>query len=418
MSKIKTISINEGTTLHCYSDSNFKTMRISVNMLIPITAENAALNGILPDLVSRASREYPDYTKLGQRLSQLYGAYIDSAVSNLGGYQVLSVSIGGIAGRYAFGGENMEKELTTLLFSILFNPLLDSDGLFPEDGFNQEKRQILETFDTEFNDKIFYAHRRALETLYGDSPAGINRYGTREDVEKLDRREVTKAWNKLLSEAQFEIFTMGDCKPSVSDFEKAFENYGVSYHNKIENMKSDKIKDITEEMPLAQSKLVLGYKSCMKPDETYKYKLMSAILGGTPSAKLFLNVREKMSLCYYCSSSIDSSTGVMTVESGVETENIEKTKAAILEQLEEMRQGNITDEEILHAKLAVSNVYRSVSDSLNAMEGWYLQRALRDKLDSPEDGIKAIESITREEIIEAANSLVLDTVYVLKGTHS
>ena len=416
MTEIKTISINDGSSLHCYTDSSFKTLKMSVNMLVPITEQNAAANGLLPAVASRATREYPDYTLLGTRLAELYGAYIDSSVTNMGGFQVLSVSVGGIAGKYAFGGENMEKDLSSILFSLLFHPLMDEGGLFPEDGFELEKRQTLEIFDAEFNDKIFYARHRALEILHGDEPAGINRYGKKEAVAKVTREEVTKAWTELLNTAQFEIFALGDCTPDEDEFRAAFGSYGKSYKRQEYKAAKAPLKEVLEEMPLAQSKLVLGYRADMKPKEEYVFKLMSAIFGGTPSSKLFANVREKMGLCYYCSASFGGLTSVMTVESGIETENIEKTKTAVFDQLEEMKKGNITDEEIRHAKLAICNSYNSVRDSLNSIEFWYLQRCLNERTDSPEEAAEIIRKITKDEIVAAANSLVLDTVYTLKGT--
>ena len=412
---MKTIRINDGVRLHCYTDHNFKTFRISVNMLIPLTPEDAAKNGLLPAIVSRASREYPDYTAMSAHLADLYGAYIDSGVGKLGSYQMLSISVGGIANQYAFLGENIEAAQCALLFSVLFDPLRDADNLFPEDGFLQEKRQVLELFDSEFNDKIYYARRRAMEIFYGDAPAGINRYGKKEDVEKLSREEVTAAWAHLMKHAQFEIFALGDCHPDESAFREAFQGYGINYHNAPMPAEPIQVKHVTEDMQLAQSKLVMAYRSKMQNGEQYIYKLMSTVLGGTPSSKLFANVREKMSLCYYCSSGFDAVQAVMTVESGVETENIEKTKEAASAQLEEMKAGNISDEELLHARLALSNAYRSVTDSLSSVEYWYMQRALSDEMDSPREAIKKIEAVTKEDLVRAANTMELDTVYVLKG---
>lgn len=415
MAELKTIDLYNGVKLNYFTDANFKTMRIAINMLVPMTKDTVAKNGLLPAIVSRASREFPDYTALGERLAELYGAHIDSSVGKLGGYQMLSIAVGGIANRYAFGNENMEGELLKLLLSVVFNPLKDDEGLLPEDGFQQERRQVLEVFDAEYNDKIIYARRRAMEIMFAGMPQGINRYGSPEEVKALDRCEVTEAWEKLLKTAQFEIFVLGDCSPNIELFEKAFKGYGNKYVNHGFATASTELKEVTEEMQIAQSKLVMGYRADMAERSSYVYKLMNAVLGGSPSSKLFTNVREKMSLCYYCSSGFDSTISTMMIESGVETENIEKARAAIEAQLKDMQDGNISDEELNHARLAICNVYRSITDSLNSIEYWYLQRAMEDMPDSPQKAEEIIMTVTKEEIMAAAKSLTLDTVYVLRG---
>lgn len=415
MSGFKTYKINEGVKLSCFTDSRFKTMRISVNMFVPLKEESAAKFGILPSLVSRATKEYPDYTIFGEKLSELYGAYINSSVSKLGGHQVISLAAAGIASRYAFDGEDMVKELSSILFSILFSPLKDEKGLFPAEGFEQEKRQVLEVFDAEFNDKIQYARTRCLECYFEGMPQGIGRYGKKEEVEKLTISEVTEAWDELISKAKFEIFVLGDCSPDIAYFEDTFKDVGKSYKSETPAIPQREARTITEDMQLSQSKLVMAFRADMNDDEKMAFRLMSAVFGGTPSAKLFVNVREKMSLCYYCSSRVYAESKLLTVESGVETENIEKTREAVLEQLKILQSGELTDEEIMSAKLAMVNSFKGVNDSLGAVENWYLNQCFLEKAQSPEAAVDEVMSITKEQIINAANKISLDTVYILKG---
>ena len=218
MSQIKTVSITDAVRLRCFTDPHFKTMKISVDMLIPMSALKAAQYGILPSLVSRATREYPDYASLSGRLSELYGASLDSSVRKLGEYQVLTLSAAGISSRYALEGEDMFQELCGLLFSVLFDPLRDKDGLFPQEGFEQEKRQLLELKDAEFNDKIVYAHQRCEEILFQGQPAGVNRHGSREEIASLNREELSGAWQELLQNSRFEVFVLGDCEPNPELF--------------------------------------------------------------------------------------------------------------------------------------------------------------------------------------------------------
>ncbi len=414
MAEIKTYRINDGVNLHSFIDDNFKTLRISVNMIVPLLHETAAKYAVLPSLVTRATNEYPDYTLFGQKLAGLYGSYIDSSVSKTGSYQVLTISVGGIADKYAFDGEDMQKELSEILFCILFNPLKEN-GLFPAEGFEQEKRQILEIFDAEFNDKIVYARTRANQLLFGDEAEGMNRYGTKDEVEKLTLEDVTSAWDELISSAKFEVFILGNCEPDIKLYENAFSKLGKNYAYNAKPFAAKEASTTVEELKLSQSKLVMSFRVDSEGISRAAMQLMSAVLGGTPSSKLFLKVREEKHLCYYCSSRVDALTNVMTVESGVETENIEEARSAVLEQLDEMKKGNITDDEIEAARLAMLNSYKAVRDSLNSTEIWCLSQMFFDRIDLPEERAEKILKLTKQEIISAANALELDTVYILKG---
>ncbi len=410
------IPVGEGASLKSLSDSRFKTMRVSVNMLVPLTEKTAAAYALLPSLVSRATRQYPDYTALNCRLSELYGASLSSSVRKFGSFQSIGLSASGIADRYAFGGENMLEELSGLLFSVIFSPLQDARGLFPLDGFTQEKRQLLEMKDAEYNDKMTYAHQRCEEILFQGQQAGINRCGSRADIEALKREWLLAAWGELLRTARFEIFTLGDCDPNPALFREKFGAMGLSRSlGQVPYREPEEVRRVTEEQPLSQSKLSMGFRLVAKPRERMLFQLMSAVLGGTPSSRLFQNVREKMGLCYYCSSSFSSVGNALYVESGVETANLEKTEEAVLEQLQALQRGEVTEEDLTFAKLALCNALHSVGDSLGAVENWYLSRTFDQPEQSPDMAAEQLMGYKVQDVIEAANRLRLDTVYRLKG---
>ena len=188
-------AICDGVNFRSIRDTKFKTMRISAHLIVPMSRQTAAENALLPFLLSRASREYPDFTKLGQRLAELYGASLNADVQKLGDLQVLSLSASGIADRYALEGEAISGELAKLLCSILFDPPL-VDGLFPEDGFEQEKRQTMELIDSEYSDKRTYARQRCEAIMCADEPYGVNRYGGKEDIARVERPALTAAWKR------------------------------------------------------------------------------------------------------------------------------------------------------------------------------------------------------------------------------
>ena len=414
-------AICDGVNFRSIRDTKFKTMRISAHLIVPMSRQTAAENALLPFLLSRASREYPDFTKLGQRLAELYGASLNADVQKLGDLQVLSLSASGIADRYALEGEAISGELAKLLCSILFDPPL-VDSLFPEDGFEQEKRQTMELIDSEYSDKRTYARQRCEAIMCADEPYGVNRYGGKEDIARVERPALTAAWKRLLDTAKIELMVLGDCDPApvYEGFRAAFETLGsrktADCTTKVVRS-AEKVNTVTEKMDVAQGKLVMGFRTgTATPDEEVPAtRLMAALFGGTPNSKLFLNVREKLSLCYYCSASYNSMKGIMLVQSGVEVKNMERAKEEILRQLDEVKQGNFDESEVEAAKMSLCNSYRTLSDSLGGLENWYLSQTFASHSQQPEEAAAQINAVTRQEIIDAANRVTLDTVYCLVG---
>ena len=414
-------AICDGVNFRSIRDTKFKTMRISAHLIVPMSRQTAAENALLPFLLSRASREYPDFTKLGQRLAELYGASLNADVQKLGDLQVLSLSASGIADRYALEGEAISGELAKLLCSILFDPPL-VDGLFPEDGFEQEKRQTMELIDSEYSDKRTYARQRCEAIMCADEPYGVNRYGGKEDIARVERPALTAAWKRLLDTAKIELMVLGDCDPApvYEGFRAAFETLGsrktADCTTKVVRS-AEKVNTVTEKMDVAQGKLVMGFRTgTATPDEEVPAtRLMAALFGGTPNSKLFLNVREKLSLCYYCSASYNSMKGIMLVQSGVEVKNMERAKEEILRQLDEVKQGNFDESEVEAAKMSLCNSYRTLSDSLGGLENWYLSQTFASHSQQPEEAAAQINAVTRQEIIDAANRVTLDTLYCLVG---
>lgn len=422
MTGIEQRSVCGGVSFRSVRDNRFKTVRMSVHFLWPLTEKTVSANAILPFLLSRASRKYPDFTKLNEHLAELYGAVLDADVQKLGDVQVLSVSASGIADRYSLNGESVSAELAKLLCSIIFDPPLEN-GLFPAQGFEQEKRQLTELVDSEFNDKRTYAKLRCEQLMCRQEPYGISRCGTRQQIQELKAEGLTQVWEDLIHRARIEIMVLGDCDPGpvYQDFYASFQNLGRTFVVECPTKvvpAAAKPAETAEKMDVVQSKLVMGFRTaCSEPEDGVPaMKLMNALYGGTPNSKLFLNVREKLSLCYYCSSLYNPMKGILLVQSGVEAKNIEPAKKEILRQLDEVRNGNFSEDELSAAKLSLGNSYRTLSDSLDGLEAWYLSQTFRPAVRRPEEEAALVGAVTREEVIEAAKSITLDTVYRLEGS--
>lgn len=423
MNKVEQNTLHDGVHFRSVRNTKFKTFRISVNFLLPLQRETAAANALLPFLLSRCTREYPDFTLMSQKMASLYGASLGAEVGKLEDMQVMTVSAGGIANRYALEKEDLTAELTNVLRGALFDPVLEN-GLFREEDFRQEQRQTLEQIDAEFSDKRSYALTRCMEVMCAGEPFGINRFGSREAVQALTLEKVTQAWKTMLKTARVEILVLGDIDPQpvVDAFTEAFASIKRQYQPVSVARSFGRIGDIprvTDHQDVVQGKMVLGLRvetsQSSNPELVPAARLMSALFGGTPNSKLFLNVREKMSLCYYCSSLYNSMLGLMFVQSGVEFDNMEKAEKAILEQLQAVQDGSFTDADIAAAKLSMVNNYNMIEDSLAALEGWYLSQTGVTQVYTPKEYAKLVNEASREEIVRTAKGVRLDTVYCLKG---
>ena len=412
MNFINRNEIANGVYFTNIKDSRFKTMKISVNIVVPLSVETASENALVGGLLVRSCKKYPDFTVLSKKLSSLYGADLTSSLSKHGESQVIKISVSGLDDRYSLDDVSIAKELSELLCSVIFEPNVKNNA-FIESELEQERRQLLDVIDSEFNEKRIYAMGQLIKHMCKDEVFGTKRYGTAE--------KICKAWQNLLKTAKFEILYIGDSPADKAKevFAKAFANIErnvvTSSTDVVKNVSKE--KHITEEMELSQSKLVMGFRTQISAgdEEAVAERLMCAVLGGTASSKLFNNVREKQSLCYYCSSSYDSIKGIMYINSGVEGENLEKAEKAILKEIEDMKNGEITDFEIEATKLAVVNSFKSSSDSVSGIENWYTGRIFNGDLETVEEVSAEVNAVTKEQIVNVANKLLLDTVYVLKN---
>ena len=421
MSEINQRVVCNGVDFQSIQNTNFKTMRISVHFMLPIDKNHISANAVLPALLCRASKQYPDYTKLSQRLSELYGASLNAEVQKLGDTQLLSISTVGLADQFTLNGESVSKELAELMCSIIFDPPFEN-GTFRQEDFNQEIRQTIELIDSEFNDKRIYAKHRCEEIMCDKEPYGIPRFGSKDAVRALQPNDLKEAWSYLISHARIRIMALGNCNPDLvfQGFQTAFEKVDRS---QVVTCSSDivtdvtEVKDISESMEVAQSKLVMGFRTqiAAPQKEIVAAKLMTAMFGGTPHSKLFLNVREKMSLCYYCSSAYADRKGTLFIDSGVESCNIEKAKKAIEEQLEAICNGDFTDEELENTKKSLCGGFKSNYDSIYDIMGWYAAQNTRNTAFTPEEINERIAKLTREDIISCAKTFKPDTVFVIRG---
>lgn len=423
MSSIVRKSIATGVSFNSIKEERFKTAKISVTMFVPLNKSTAAAYSLLPSVLAYSCKKYPNALSLNRALSGLYGAGIGAYCRKMGEALALTLTIAGIDDRYTMNNEKISPQLVELLCEIIFNPKVENEAFAKED-FNQCKRQLLETIEGEFNEKRAYAISQMTSAMCENETFGIKRYGSKEAVEALTPQDLYKAWQNILVDSRVEVMMIGRSNSELAEniIKEKFSSFERTQPEiKTEIIKYvNKVKEVAESSDIAQAKLVMGFRTdvAQPEDESIPMTLTVAILGGTPSSKFFTNVREKLSLCYYCAARYDKLKGIVLVDSGVESANITRTIEEIKNQLEDMQKGNISDFEIQSAKLAIVNSYKSAQDTMSGTESWYIGQMLDGEILTVEEAVNKLNAVTKETIISLANTIKLDTVYLLQPQDS
>ena len=412
-------NISEGIDLCSVSAEGFKTACASLSFVMPL-GEKASLYALVPNVLTRSCKDYPDVTSIEKKLALLYGAEVIVDVSKIGENQVLKIEVSCIDDRFSIDGESITNECLKLLFQMIFEPRLEN-GAFCSDDVESEKRLLAERLIAENSDKRTYAKNRCVEIMFENELYGIHRYGTVEAIEKITPEALYEAYNEVLNNGKILVCVSGG---NFSNVEKLLAEYTSNKNRNIELNETlyveecEDSKYVKEQEAVKQGKLVMGFRMGMKSeDDNYAARrVMVDLFGGSPHSKLFTVVREKMSLCYYCSAMMFRQKGIMLVQSGIESYNEEKAKNAILAQLEDIKNGNFSDDDIASSVKSLEDGFRSVSDSAESVANWFTTQVCSKEFLYPEDFIEQFKKVTREDIIEAAKAVTLDTVFMLEGT--
>lgn len=412
--------IADGVYFSSITDKRYKKNLISVAFSTQLSEDTATENVIFPVLLTKCNSKLPTYKAFNNKMSRLYASGIGGTAGRQYDLQTISFGAYYLDDIYALSGEKMTGIMTDILIDCLTSPVTEN-GVFSEKFVELEKKTVIDNIETAINDKRSYAIERAMKTICKGEPASVCSYGTVEKAKLITPDSAYKAYRRMLETMPCEIICTG-----CSNFEGVAEKFAAAFEkagrHDIENTTialspvKTQTEEVTERLTVNQSKLVLGFKS--HSDDDAALVLLQKIFGGTTSSKLFRNVREKMSLCYYCSAARNDLKGIMLVNSGVENENIEKTKEAVIDQLEEIKNGNFTNEDINFAEMAIKNDFKSVADSAGNVSNWYFDCIRKNDIVTPEEKLGCYLGVSKERIIAAAKSMVLDSVYVLTGNEN
>lgn len=417
---IKTFPLFPGVTLRCFQDQRFKQGFLSLQFLRPMCQKEAALNALLPAVLLRGTKACPDMRSITKKLDDLYGASVGALVRRIGDIHCTGLSCGFIDDRFALDGDRIFAPMAAFLEQLLLEPVT-VDGAFSPEYVASEKQNLIWALEAQRNDKRSYATNQLLRHMCRDDSYGIPRLGEIPQVEAVTEASLYAHYRRILEESPVHVFYVGGADPEqvaktltplLSRLGKnpialppqtGFQGTGCTFHE--------------ERLDVSQGKLCMGFTTHanLRHPDYAAMQMCNTILGAGMTSKLFMQIREKMSLCYDIGSGFHGSKGILLVYAGIEFHQKETVQQQILQQLEEIRRGNVTAEEFTAAREALLSNLRATHDSPGAIESYYASAAVSGIGMTPAQFMAAIKSVSPEDVFRVAGSLALHTVYFLKG---
>lgn len=417
---METIKINENINLHYIPMTKLKTTSIGIYIGTGLKKEDVSFNALLPYVLMKATKKAENASEMAKYLQNLYGAKLYTGVSKRGDNQFINFEGEVISDRYAPDGEKLLRGLIDLMLSVIFEPITEN-GAFKADITEREKKNSINRIKGLINNKTRYADERCREEMFKGENYSICEYGYIEDIEKITPASLFEYYKKTIAESVINIFLCGEL--NVSEVEKevraavskmAFKKAELAKCDIIKNEKE--CREITEHTELTQGKLSIGFRtnvSCNSP-EIWALIVANNIYGGGMGAKLFNNVREKLSLAYYVSTSIDRYKGFMQLRAGIAFDKFDEAKKEIFIQLDEMKNGNISDDEMANAKSEIINSLNSCYDDQKQLQSYYMGNIISGTDVSLEEYKENIKKVGKQEVIDVINKLETDTIYFLE----
>lgn len=414
--------IKKGVTLHYINTNKFKTNLYAVFLAVPLDRKNVTKNALVTAILRRGTNNIKSQDLINMKLEEMYGASFDCGIEKTGDNHVMKFYLEAVNEEFLPEKEELTKKCINLLFDIIFNPLIENNG-FKEEYVDGEKKNLKQIIESKIDNKRAYSLERCIEEMFKYNPYGLYRYGYVEDLETLTPQNLYKYYIDLINRCKIDIFVSGEIeKSSIENLVKENEEIKKIKERTADykiiglNEKSiEETKIIEEHMQVGQGNLVIGL-NVNKKDQNSKFvaSVYNAILGGGANSKLFQNVREKESLAYTAGSTYKKQKDAVFIRCGIEIANYEKALNTIKKQLEDMKQGNFTEEDIENSKKLITESIVGISSEQDAEITYCYSQELANEFITLEEYIEGVNKVSKEEIIDLANNTLIDTIYFLR----
>lgn len=421
--KYNQINIKNGIKLHTIQTDKFKTNLIAVILTTKLNKENVTKNALIPAVLRRGTAKLNTQEEINKKLEEMYGSSLDCGLDKTGDNQVLKFYIESVNDEFLpQNGENMLKTSLENVLDLVFNPYLENNH-FKKEYVEQEKENLKQIIEGKIDNKARYALDRCIEEMYKNEPFGLYKYGYIEDLNNIDEKSLYRYYLKLISECKIDIFVSGIFGKELNEILKNNENVNkLQERNPEYNLPeilakvSENENCIQESMDINQGKIVIGLDIDVN-DENLRYNTMiyNSILGGSANSKLFQNVREKASLAYTASSSYYRFKNNIFINCGIEIVNYDKALEIIKKQIEDMKKGDFTDEEVENAKQGIIAAIKSIDDEQDTEITYFFGQELSKNKVDIDNYMSKVSKVKKQDVVDIANKISVNTIYFLKN---
>lgn len=418
----KQTEIKKGIKLHTIKTEKFKTNLIAIMLTTKLNRENVTKNALVPAVLRRGTKNLTTQEEINKKLEEMYGASLDCGLDKTGDNQVLKFYIETVNDEFLpQEAENMLKTSLEKIFEFVFNPYLEN-GCFKKEYVEQEKENIKQIIDGKIDNKARYSLDRCIEEMYKDKPYGLYKYGYVEDMKNINEKNLYEYYQQLINECKIDIFVSGIIDEETENIIKNNENIiklkdREPQYNEPEIIakRTEKENDVQESMDVTQGKLIIGMDLDIDDDNLrFEVMIYNSIFGGSANSKLFQNVREKASLAYTASSSYYRFKNNIFINCGIEIKNYEKALEIIKQQIEDMKKGDFTDEEVENAKKGIIASIKTIDDEQDTEITYFFSQELSKSKCNIEQYMQRISEVTKDKVVDVANKVSINTVYFLK----
>ena len=416
--------LKQGIRFHSIKTDKFKTNLVAVFLSTELNRKNVTKNALISMLLRRGSKNMTTQEEISKQIEEMYGASFDCGLDKTGDNQVLKFYIEVINDNFLpQQEENMLKTATQKLLEIVFNPYIE-DQSFKQEYINQEKNNLKQMIEGKIDNKARYAMDRCIEEMYKDKSFGLYKFGYVEDLNNIDAKDLYTYYKELINTCKIDIFISGNIDEDFACIVKENENI-QQLKDRMPNYKTPKIENIeknqkeniiTDSMEVTQGKLILGLDVDVEKEELkYNTLVYNSILGGSANSKMFQNVREKAHLAYVANSSYLRHKNNIFINCGIEIANYEKALEIIKKQLKDMEEGDFTEEDLENAKKGIIATINTIPEEQDTEISYYFGQEFAETKVSLEDYIKNIEKVNRQDVIDIAKKISINTIYFLKN---
>lgn len=415
---LETTDIKEGIRLHKIKTNKYKTNLMSVFLTSKLSRDDITKKALILTVLRRGTNNLKTQEEISKKLEELYGASFDCGIDKLGDKHVLKFYVESLNEQYLYQKEDILSQSLNILFDIVFNPLREN-GVFKQEYIDEEKQNLRIIIEGQKDNKAAYATQRCIEEMYKEKPYGLYKYGYVEDLEKIDSKNLYEAYLDLIKTCKIDIFVSGDFDEKTLE-EKVKSNQQISKlePRKVEYLDEESESSNTQEenvvrenMQISQGKLNIGLD--VLSDNKSAVSVYNAILGGGANSKLFQNVREKASLAYSAGSIYIKPKSKIIIKTGIEHKNYEKALQIIKEQIDDMKNGKFSDEDIQHAKELIIASFKAMQDEQDSEISFYFGREIQKESKDIDKQIKEVSEVTKQNIVDVANKIKINTIFFL-----